>query len=172
MPGTLVGRIVNRSELATILGVSLPTVSAWIREGMPIESPGRKGVPWQIDTAAVIGWVRQRDVAKVVGDTADVSTAEAEARELRARAALREIELAEKRMEVVSVEDSVRIVTDLAVTIRQQMRGIGARVAPMLVGEEDALKIESTIESEVDGALAVLATYDPTDSDGDDETEG
>ncbi len=40
---------------------------------MPVQSPCRKGVPCQIDTAEVIAWLRRRDLAKAIGDTKDMT---------------------------------------------------------------------------------------------------
>lgn len=156
---------VNRNELAGLLGVSLNTITAWIREGLPVKTKGRRGVPWEFDLADCIEWVRDRDIAKATGDTEGSTLAEAELRETRAKAALREIELAEKRGQVVPVEDSIRVVADIAATVRQRLRGIGARLGPMVAGEENPLTIQQQVEAEVDDALAVLSEYEPGDLD-------
>ena len=52
------GKRVNRAELAEILGVSLPTVDAFVKRGAPYVSKAdrEKGIPWEFDTAAVIEW--------------------------------------------------------------------------------------------------------------------
>ena len=53
------GKNVNRAELAEILGVSLPTVDAYVKRGLPYvrQADRDKGIQWQFDTAAVIGWL-------------------------------------------------------------------------------------------------------------------
>jgi phage terminase Nu1 subunit (DNA packaging protein) len=55
------GIVVNRSGLAAIVGVSLPTIDAWIQQGMPYlrRADRDKGREWQFDTAAAIDWIRQ-----------------------------------------------------------------------------------------------------------------
>ena len=44
---------VNKAELAAWFEVSLPTIEAWIRKGMPIAQRGSRGVPWVIDILEV-----------------------------------------------------------------------------------------------------------------------
>jgi len=58
------GKIVNRSGLAEVFEVSLPTVTAWVREGMPFVERGGQGKPWQFDTAECIEWVHKRSEPK------------------------------------------------------------------------------------------------------------
>lgn len=157
--------IVNRREMALILGVSLTTVSSWVDEGMPVLSRGRKGVAWEFEPAACVDWKCKRDVRLAVGDTEGSTLAEAELRELRAKAALREIDLAERRAQVVPVEDTLAVVADLAATVRQRLRAIGSRLGPMLAGEEKPLTIQQRIETEIDDALTALSQYEPGDFD-------
>ena len=53
------GKAVNRAGLAEILGVSLPTVDAYVKRGCPYVSQADRdnGIPWAFDTAAVIAWL-------------------------------------------------------------------------------------------------------------------
>ena len=51
-----VERRVNKAELAAWFDVSLPTIEAWIRRGMPISQRGSRGVPWMIDILDVAEW--------------------------------------------------------------------------------------------------------------------
>ena len=51
-----VERRVNKAELAAWFDVSLPTIEAWIRRGMPISQRGSRGVPWVIDILEVAEW--------------------------------------------------------------------------------------------------------------------
>ena len=41
--------MVNQSELATLLGVSVPTVATLRADGMPVISEGRNGVGYEFD---------------------------------------------------------------------------------------------------------------------------
>lgn len=47
---------VNKAELASAQGVSLPTVDAWIRKGCPFKSKGGPGQEWEFDLNDVEEW--------------------------------------------------------------------------------------------------------------------
>lgn len=49
-------RRANKAEVAEFYGVSLPTVDAWIRKGMPAVQKGSKGIPWVFDLLEVVRW--------------------------------------------------------------------------------------------------------------------
>lgn len=52
----------NRNEIATALGVSLPTVDAWQREGMPCRRRGSRGKDFDFDAADCIAWRDTREL--------------------------------------------------------------------------------------------------------------
>lgn len=56
------GKIVNKRELAQILGVSERTLTEWQREGLPMVVNSGRGAANQYDTAAVIQWRVAREV--------------------------------------------------------------------------------------------------------------
>lgn len=58
--------LVNRVELATLCGVSLPTIDTWVRQGCPVVERGSKGRPWQFHFSEVFNW----RVLKAVNDAA------------------------------------------------------------------------------------------------------
>lgn len=73
---------------------------------------------------------------------------------------------------MVKVEDVSRIWEGRIVASRETFQGIAQRIAPLLVGESDQGRIESTIEKEITRALDELATWEPAedpdaDEDGD-----
>lgn len=49
-------RIANKAETAEWFDVSLATLDAWIRRGMPVVVRGHKGQQWEIDLLAVAIW--------------------------------------------------------------------------------------------------------------------
>ena len=49
-------RIANKAETAEWFDVSLATLDAWIRRGMPVVTRGHKGLQWEIDLLAVAIW--------------------------------------------------------------------------------------------------------------------
>lgn len=58
--------LVNKAELADILGCSLPTLNDWIRKDpdFPVEARGSNGVEWQFDADRVIEYRRQQREAE------------------------------------------------------------------------------------------------------------
>lgn len=56
------GKIVNKRDLAQILGVSERTLTEWQRQGMPLVLVTGRGSSNQYDTAAVIAWRIAREV--------------------------------------------------------------------------------------------------------------
>lgn len=54
--------LVNKAELAKIVGVSLPTMSSIIARypDMPIERQGRSGEAWQFDADSVVDFLRTK----------------------------------------------------------------------------------------------------------------
>lgn len=46
----------NKTECAEFMGVSLPTVEAWIRAGMPVIEEGTNGKAWRIQASEVWAW--------------------------------------------------------------------------------------------------------------------
>jgi len=70
--------IVNKAELASIIGVSLPTMESMIRKDadFPIVQRGSNGVAWQFDTDAVrqhMTAVRERELAAAEAREAELA---------------------------------------------------------------------------------------------------
>lgn len=60
----MVGKVVNKRELAEIMGVSQRTVSEWQGKGMPVALfADKRGLENQYDTAAVVEWRLQNLLA-------------------------------------------------------------------------------------------------------------
>ncbi|WP_342627561.1 terminase small subunit [Nguyenibacter vanlangensis] len=152
------GKLVNRQELAEILGVSLPTVTAWVRQKMPYVQRGSQGVDWQFDTAAVIQWRADRaaDAAGGVLDSAD---------EIERQIALVQLEHARLKFArdaalVVPVDQLERRLSIVFAEIRTAMRNIPSRTAAMLLGETSERQFKKVLSEEIDRALTALSEYD------------
>ena len=57
--------IVNKANLAILLGVSEETLTRWQSQGLPIVFRAERGLSHQYDTAKVIAWMIQRKLQKV-----------------------------------------------------------------------------------------------------------
>jgi phage terminase Nu1 subunit (DNA packaging protein) len=51
-----VHRLANKAEVAEWFGVSVPTVDAWLRRGVPYVTRGGRGQQWQLDLRDVAEW--------------------------------------------------------------------------------------------------------------------
>ena len=155
-----------------MLGVSLPTLTDWIDKGLPVAARGSRGVAWAFDVAECFAWRLDYAIANALPSVENVALADLEKRKLATETQLKEIELAERRRQVVRVEDVARIWEGRIVASRETFQGIAARLAPILVGEEDPQEIEAQIEKEIDAALCQLADWEPDEPPDDDDADG
>ncbi len=56
LPKLTAVRKATKAELAEFFNVSIPTIDAWIRKGMPLVERGSKTSPWVFDLLAVTLW--------------------------------------------------------------------------------------------------------------------
>lgn len=150
--------IVNRAQLAEILGVSRPTIDARIERGMPIEVKGSKGKEAKFDTEAVIKWHIDQALAdfrppEPGDDGAKISHKELARQKLEAETTIAQLELAKKLELVVLVEDVAATIADGLAKTRAALLNLPRRVSPLIVGEHDEDYIQSTLENEVDQLL-------------------
>jgi len=181
------GREVSLLECAEILGVNRNTLLRWIRtEGLPtVDIADRaKAKGWRLDTAAVVRWLVQREVARVEG----VHTAAAEQAEasddphdievakrrrmfaLAEKAELEAAEMAGRLVDVDAVADRYR--AELAV-VRPALLRLAPHLAPRLLNHTEAPVVQSIIQAELDQALESLQkldadTLNPVDGGDDD----
>jgi len=64
--------LVNKAEIAGLLGISLPTLAAWIARysDFPVFERGANGKEWRFDAAAVRAWELSRREAEIRDDAA------------------------------------------------------------------------------------------------------
>jgi phage terminase Nu1 subunit (DNA packaging protein) len=159
MPRKYRGQTVGKREIAEIFGVADTTVDQWIRRGCPIVQRGAKGIQWQINTADVAEWLKQRAIEDVSGDTlADES--ELKRRKLAAETAKSELELAKVKGEVVPLRQLERALSNTFAEVKTNMRNVPGRVATSLIGETAELRIKEVILAEIDLALEALQEFD------------
>src|SRR5574337_1860195 len=56
LPPLTIARKANKAKLAEFFDVSIPTVDAWVRKGMPVVQRGGVKTPWTFDLLAVALW--------------------------------------------------------------------------------------------------------------------
>jgi phage terminase Nu1 subunit (DNA packaging protein) len=89
--------LVNQRQLSDFLGVSTVTLTEWQRAGMPMTEREKNGLENEYDSAKVVAWMIQRELAK--------ATAQSGRERLdRLRAEREELALRKDLGELVSVE--------------------------------------------------------------------
>lgn len=163
---------VNRTELAEVLGISMPTVTSWLGEGMPYVEGGGKGKPFVFETVDCIEWwaenKRRRKRAPAAGEDpfaegedAPETYEQAERRKMVASADKAELELAKAAGKVVEITDVAAAIADMHVTVRTRLLGLGnkvrTRVAAFLGGDKAAIEqVVNEVEDVVADAMAEI----------------
>ncbi|WP_315764498.1 terminase small subunit [Bradyrhizobium sp. SZCCHNR2009] len=152
------GKIVNRQELADTLGYSLPTISSWTEEGMPVKSQGSRGRQFEYDTADVVKWLLARARGEAKAKTAaslndqgeDITMDKARLRNEIAKAKLSELELA-KEMELVRpIEMIVKVLSNEIANARARLLGIPSKLRPSIQLEVGTPEGTKTLVNEVE----------------------
>lgn len=162
---------VNRTELAEILGVSMPTITAWLGEDPPLPyvEGGGKGKPFVFDSVACIDWWaehkrRRRSTGPSnfdgPGDMPETYE-EAERRKMIASADKAELELAKAAGRVVEITDVAQAVAEMHVKVRTRLLAIGnkvrVRVTAYFGGDKSAEEaVVSVVEEIVTEAIGEI----------------
>lgn len=160
---------VNRLEIADVFGVSGPTIDAWVRDGMPVEFKGARGVPSVYDTAKCLKWKQDRLLADATGGTQQDAD-EIDRRTKRAGMLMRELDLAKARGEVAPVAEFERVQAARYALVRANCLNIPSRAVLQLLGETDEATFKRKLRAEIVLALdtAATAALELNDEDADD----
>ncbi|WP_323162852.1 terminase small subunit [Stenotrophomonas maltophilia] len=165
------GQRVNRSQLAAVFGISLPTVDAWVKAGAPYVTKGGSGKEWAFDTADVARWREERAANEASGGGVQDEAA-LKLRKLAADTRIVELEALQKMGELAPIADMERAITRVMAEMQGKLRGaFVTRAVSQLLGETDERTFKRVLLAEVDSALEVLAGMDVTSGDDDDESE-
>jgi len=155
-------------EFGKFVGVSEKTVRNWMNNnGLPFTDAGRSRV---IDSVAAIKWyvsycggsggnsVKNHPLESQPEDAE--SYEDALARKTRAEADLKELQLAERRGAVASIEDVEKAVSAANIATRTQIEALPSKLATQLVGVEDRNTVQRVLQREMTQLLTNLATID------------
>lgn len=153
------------------MGISLPTVNTWVRDGCPVKRRGTKGVAWEFVLPDVVAWWgnRQREAAGGVVD--DIK--EIDKRTARAKMETAELALAKERGLVASVREFERVQSAVFAQIRANVMNVPQRVVVQLLGETNEVVFKQKLRAELTLALEASAESDPVlddETEDDDET--
>lgn len=158
MAGKSCGKLVNLVELSQILGKSLPTISSLVKHQMPFVKKGGMGREWQFDTAVVIRWLADRQMAEAEKNSA--SQFELEKQLLKVELDHKRLKYARDAGEVAPLSEMERRLSNLFAEIRANLRNIPARIASTVVGETDEKQVKIALLKEIDEALTALSKLD------------
>ncbi|HXE90479.1 MAG TPA: hypothetical protein VNK82_05885 [Terriglobales bacterium] len=148
--------LVGVEKIAKALNVTRRRVNQLVHEGMPRAERGK------YELGACMAWYirymqsafERREMFSDDGSSADVRRQRA--RMLKASADLAEMELAEKRGELVPVEAFKRVMGNMIAVVRSQLLGLPGRVAHQLEGEPRHV-IRKRLTDQVHVALTALS---------------
>lgn len=127
-----IGQIVNKQQLAGILGISGRMVSFHIDAGMPCKGSGKRGDSYKIDTAIAIKWLISEALLKETGGMSGGPEGSKQLHELRLKAAqadVKELEAAEGRGELIHVDKVEALLMKLGSAFVNGMNALAGRVA-------------------------------------------
>jgi len=158
------GKEVNQSELSHIIDVSVVTIRAWEKEGMPVLQKGSRGKSATYNTADVIRWCEQRLLSKITAgreeDGAVISEDEGRRRKVVAEAQLAELKLAVESGELVEIEAVGAEVDTVLSGVRARLLAIPGTLALTLTNEPDPAVVRDRVFDEISGALNELSGTD------------
>lgn len=164
--------IVNRQELANAMGVSLPTIDKWVRDGCPAKTRGSKGTQWEFVVADVVAWWgnKQREAAAGAG-VADED--ELKRRAQAANTGRAELAFAREKGEVAPVREFEMATAKIMAAIRQNVMTVPQRAVLQLLGETDEATFKRKLKAELHLALeqSSVAEIDLDEDEEDEEGE-
>lgn len=157
------GKKVNKTELAEIVGYSADTITAWqSHPTFPIVSKGRGRQGNVYDTADVIQWLVTRETTKMTGSDPDqIYNYNAEKGRLaKNQADHEELRVLEKQGVLVQVDQVERDLTARVLAARAKILAIPQRVAPVAVHSQSIREVEKACRKECEAALLELEKPD------------
>jgi phage terminase Nu1 subunit (DNA packaging protein) len=154
--------IVDVTRLAQALNLRPRRVQYLVKEGMPREARGKydpvKCMCFYIRYLQALIDKRSAPRADQTGEGA------ARVRLLRAKADIRELQVAREQSQLVSAADVQASLKELVNITTTYMMAVAPRLAPELVGETSRLMIQAKIDKAFKAALSALARYRPNGS--------
>ena len=159
--------IVNKQELAEIIGKSERTITTWQKQGMPIALDGTRGTENKYNTVDVFEWMLNREIERRIsehgGTESDFYDYEIERGRLTHHQANKtELEAAKLRGSLVEKETLDKLVADMAATIRANALAIPTKGAHLFLNLEDLEEAQANLKSLVYELLNELTTYEPS----------
>lgn len=155
--------LVNKAQLAEIVGKSQQTLTTWQKNGLPIKVDGNSGQSNQYETTDVIAWLIRREMSKLtVNDDGQVHDYDIErARLTHHQANKTELEAKVLKGELIPAETVEHVQGAMVGSFRSKVLSIPTKSAGKVQNLSDLAEIEDVIRAEVYEALTELQEYDP-----------
>jgi len=148
----------TKSEVADLFGVTIQTVSNWVRRGCPYLKKGDKHTPWDFDLLEVNEWLeryRKAPIEKPGQRKGDLEAAQLRLTEAKAAKAEQELEVLEGSL--LEREQVVKTWTKVFSSIRARLLALPSRLTPIIFGKT-ASEIQPILEREIHDVLSELST--------------
>lgn len=146
--------IVNKAQLADLLGYSEQTLTDWQAEGLPILAARTRGHENDYDSAAVIAWLLARAERK-----ARAGAESARDEYYRSQKRKVDLEILEKERALVAVDEVERLYTAMVLAFRRRILEIPGRLAHELGAAQSIEARHAMLEGAVHEALLELSRY-------------
>lgn len=156
------------------MGVSLPTVDKWQREGCPVEGAGGRGRAFKFNLPDVLQWWQDRERENNSLSIEKATEAELRRRKLAAETGEAELKFAKAKGEVALIEEFQRAQQNVMGLIRANIMNVPARAVLQLLGETDESIFKRKLRAELALALKQAAEADVSedfDEEFDEEDE-
>lgn len=152
-------RIVNKAGCAEFFEVSLPTVTAWIRKGMPVQKAGSTRVPWEIDLLEVCKW---RFAGQTSGGDVDPDSLEPVQRRAWYEGEAKKRDLQVRDRELIPVAEVERVVATAFAAIASDIRAIPDNLERRHgISGDVAELVEEALNEAMDGIADRLSAVAP-----------
>lgn len=131
---------VSQAEFAKIVGKSPQTISVWVKDGLPVIPPKKRGLATKVDTAKAIDWLMQREFQRGRPSHDDPRSALYE--EQRRKYWL-ENEATERQL--VKLDDVQVVLNEAMVAVASELEGLPGRMAGELAGLTDPALVRQSL---------------------------
>lgn len=143
-------------EIADLFDVSTSTLSKWIKRGCPVDLAATRKQSHKFDAAEVAAWMKSNGVTGDMGRPPEPLSDELKELKIRKELALvlryeRENAVEDGKLIDAVTEQSRDIAKIMAV--RNRLSGLGASIAPQLVGLDSGAEAQTIIDNEVAAIL-------------------
>ena len=155
------GKLVNKSELAEILGKTQQTLTTWQSKGMPVKLVGKRGTSNEYDTSDVIDWYVKKEIGKL---TVDESGKYFDLEKERSRLTHHQANKTALEEEVLKgnllpSDEVIEVWGNYISSVRAKLLSMPTKLAHSLINCSDFEDVEAILKKGVFEALQELSEY-------------